>query len=610
MSQNIVPLKMVVTRDPKVQIMTRREFSIFKGASDVVWKKYVAQSYSPTNFNLSTYPPSPSTVVDRVIYIGWPIKITFTGTNTSALPHLINIDQGLDGFRAFPVAQMTQNLNLTINGQGISQNPYVYMPYLQWFAQKNGLPNTYFSGSPSMLDQFSTMNNPVVNAEGGTSNITATARNQLGNYGSSVFYQNPRNAFVYKSIQQTGATQTTVFAELIEPLFISPLIWGKQNGSGLCGVSTMDWTFTFYNLVQRMWQHVPTANLTLTNANIENDGQPYLLFKYLSLSAIDQIPPAIVYDYNKLFYYLNDQGSPLAPGAKTTNTSLTIQPNAIPRRMYVFVRERDADKYTATGNALNTGVTRPDTFAYISNVSIIWDNRAGIQSSTSEFGLYRTALDNGCQMSWYQWQKQVGSVLCFEFGKDIPLDSSIFAPALQGKYNLQVQVEYTNIYDITTQFCLYVMLILEGTMTIMYPNSCQISEGVITQTDILASGQYPEVSEPVIQNLYGGNLFGKVKSFLEQGAETYRKVKDNPITKVVANVAERLPIVGPAVSIARPILGVGHDDEFEYVMEGGRVVKRKKGKKGRKKGKGVIGGELMSMDQLGSRLDDLLEEDY
>lgn len=430
MSQNITPLKMSVIRDPKICVMTEREFGIFKGSNDITFKRFPTTSFSPTSITLSTPPPSPNVITDRVIYLELPMEIEFTGSPANT-QNVIDLAGGLDAFRAMPISQLLQNINLTINGQTISQNTSVYLPYLMNYMMDNKLPQGYYSGSPAMPDTYNTYRADVVNH---------TGNSPFNDYKNSVYYQCPRNAADI-TVVSNSPTAAVIQVTLYEPIILSPLLFGGENASGLVGVSQMDWNLTFYNQIQRIWSHsiavAPAVNQILSATIKFGYGGlvPAFHFKYLTLSDIDSIPPAVTYDYNKMYYYVTESNSDLASGASSQIYSLTVQPNAIPRRLYIFVRERDGAKYNNPGPLLNSttyGVTRPDTAAFITNISVIWNNRSGILSSASAWDLYRISVDNGCSLNWNQWKNQVGSFVCLEFGKDIPLNSALEAPGLQG----------------------------------------------------------------------------------------------------------------------------------------------------------------------------------
>lgn len=145
---------------------------------------------------------------------------------------------------------------------------------------------------------------------------------------------------------------------------------------------------------------------------------------------------------------------------------------------------------------------------------------------------------------------------------------------------MQVQVNFTNIYDVNTQFALYLCTSLDGVFTTLYPSSAALSEGVITMDDVLRSGQYPEVSEHAAQTFYGGNFFGKIKSLFDRGLSEWNKIKSSPITKGIVDVAKMLPEVGPVVQAVAPHVGLGK----------------------KKKGRGLVGANY-----LNSRLHELLE---
>ena len=100
MSNSLVSLPVVAVQDPRVRLENERMFAIIKGGQQVTYYKYPASSFSNSNFNFSTNPPSKQTILDRVAMVQVPFTITFTGTGAGTG----NILQpGRDAFRNFPL---------------------------------------------------------------------------------------------------------------------------------------------------------------------------------------------------------------------------------------------------------------------------------------------------------------------------------------------------------------------------------------------------------------------------------------------------------------------------------------------------------------------------
>src|SRR5690606_32698689 len=132
-----------------------------------------------------------------------------------------------------------------------------------------------------------------------------------------------------------------------------------------------------------------------------------------------------------------------AAGVTNPLSSNNIQLNSIPRRMYIYVRERNQDLYSTPNN--------PDTYFSIENISIQFQNKNGLLASASKQQLYEISVKNHCNMSWTQWSGgpvvnsalpfgstanhygTIGSILCIEYASDIGLDS-IEAPGKLGQY--------------------------------------------------------------------------------------------------------------------------------------------------------------------------------
>jgi hypothetical protein len=144
--------------------------------------------------------------------------------------------------------------------------------------------------------------------------------------------------------------------------------------------------------------------------------------------------------------HITKLGSTLATNTQTSLTLNNIQLPYIPRYVWMYVRESDANKlYTST-----------DTCARVDNVSINFSNQSALLSSATSQDLYvmckQTGLIDSYDMfsgiarsSGFTNVGTVGSFCCFEFGRHISLGSGDLAIGTPGQFNFNGTVTFTNV---------------------------------------------------------------------------------------------------------------------------------------------------------------------
>jgi hypothetical protein len=221
--------------------------------------------------------------------------------------------------------------------------------------------------------------------------------------------------------------------------------------------------------------------------------------------------------------------------------------------MYVWVSQRDRDnKFTDT-----------DTYFSIENINITFNNRTGILANASAHDLYNISQRHKSNISWRQFKKDVGAVLCLRFGEDIPLANLVSAGA-RGNFNISAQILCTNNYPVGIFPTLSVLFVHTGTYTISN-GKCYREIGLLTENDILTvkSNGVAPIPAPHMNNAMGGLAWSDVVSFFKK----LGRAGINVAKKVVPILApEFMPVVQGADVLARTA-GFGK-------MKGGRKLTR------------------------------------
>jgi len=554
--------------DPIIKIDERATYPIIKGGNETTLRQFTTNSASNSSVQFSVPPPNPGTFVSRRFKLKQPVSITFNlqlqGYAGPALNNIQGLTSGRSAFRQYPLASIMKTLNVAINGSTISLPVNdVIKPLLLFHNNNRNLEAREMSTSPGMRDQTQDYtqlsNGPAV-------------KNPLGTFGDSTFREGGgRGGFPYTSftnlgtLSATGALQVSLEAELVEELFLSPLVFGGGDDQGFIGVQAIDINIAWDPNLAKIWSHDPQSEILAGGLfypfSIESmvvdlaaaNGLPSMLFTYVTPPRNMRIPRSLQYYYNDVDRYETVIGTANFNGAYQTMISNNLQLNSIPRFLYIFVKRNTQGQATA-----HQATSSCDAYASLQNLRINWNNKNTLLSNATREQLYEMSRKNGVDLSWGEWSAEdsfmtynntnhptsavdnincvygLGSVICIEFGTDIGLDDGE-APGLIGTYNLQVQVDwqwksrsYTSTGAIAqAQISLFLVTVTPGIFTI-YDNAASQRIGVLSKDQISRSGakvglDYKDTQENLMS---GGMKFRKaVKMARRKGMKRHHSKK-------------------------------------------------------------------------------------
>jgi hypothetical protein len=264
--------------------------------------------------------------------------------------------------------------------------------------------------------------------------------------------------------------------------------------------------------------------------------ESFVYMNFLTPDALQIIPDINNYPYYEPTLYTTTNNEQVPAGTVRREIQMNnIQLNSIPQRLLIFIDEPD--------NAASP--YKSDTYASIQGINISFDNRDSLLAAAQPIDLYNIAAKNNTNLTWTEWNRDCGSVLCLNFGEDIPLRANQ-AVGLRGSYNLRMTVTYNNVKTGGTQgasgvytqvpmegACLSVLVFGVGVMTIAQQNVVR-TVGILTNEDVLRSKMQPAVPYLASGDLYGGGFFDDfAKGFMS-------------VIRPVANIASKvLPFVAP-----------------------------------------------------------------
>lgn len=608
MSLSAYPVKTLIVDDPRIDQDRVPHYIIERSAGDITYRQYQSTSFSSSSITIDTTPPSRDTVVSTKVRIRVPMRIDLTGVGNPLLPNtaaVVNATQpnipeygARSCLRFAPFHQICNNMQVTLNGKTFTEQINRYYEPLMRYGNKDEELGYTESKFPSAQDEY--INYADANRYG-------FVNDPMRRYGDSDKMHCGRLGYMEANITSitNGLNAASIDLVVEEDVSISPLCWGDKPSKGIVGLDTLNLFFAISN-PQRVWSNdaqsmapnvINTVNVSITSA-------PIAEFTYLKPRLSTIIPLITRYPYYLVREY-NILGSNLAPGGSGQTNFQNIQLSQIPRRMYIFARRRDND---LTFNST-------DTYARIDKININFGNRSGILGEASTQTLYKISQENGFRESFSAWNKYVGSVLCLDFGKDIPLDA-LQAPGALQQAQFYFTLDYTNTSDglfpanvgagpvPAIQYSIYCVVIYEG-MMINNNGQILIETGDVSQLDIINSDVVTKVPYDMCRDYLSGGMYGygpldKLKSGFEKLKDFGKKAKPyvSKGSKIVKELSPYIQSISPrvgnvteaAADFVNQLLGQGYTEDEIYSLVQSKV------------GSGLmVGGKKMPKDKLKMR---------
>lgn len=535
MSLNVIPLPTVKVLDPRLSF-EQKQYIVNKGASNVSWQEYPANSVSNSSINISCNPPSRDIAVSRLAMKHFTYQITITGTNTSG-GFLLN--DGYHAPRAYPILSSTDTEkmiigNSTISTSDVRHNWQALLRYGFDHDTRQGVNSV----SCSMLDQAQNY-----------ADLVNSNRNPLASYGENS-YEDTRGGYTgYKVDPQTpGNTSATITLDVFEPIFMSPMKVGNdaQFYTSFIAIDKINYSCTFCDLRRVMslvqGQGAPAGQINIQNISVQLT-YASLLFNYLTPDPTlsEMLPKQLILPYHDIDNFTQDSNKIVQPGETITMSSQAIQVDSIPRRIYVFAKRNKADENAFTSDsfmALDTSVNA---------LNLVWNSRDYF-SGASTADIFNMCKRNGCNLSFSQFSRFVGSPICIDFGSDVGLPGNE-APGRSSKKQFKVSVQMKNVSDETINNPeLVVLCVYEGTFNVVNGKT-SYQTAPLTGQDVVNS----PVDQSMMnkdEDIYGGNIWSSLKNILRKGHDFVKQNKliskslsaipNNPYASVAADITRSL----------------------------------------------------------------------
>ncbi len=587
--------KVNVKDDRIANITDSIKYAVMTGGQSVTPAQFVAISESTSSHTFNIQCPSENTLLDRRTLWDSTAKIQLKIRNNTGIAQnnkdligygnsgapMVNASgasagQAVSALSPFPLHQMCTTMTATINNTSVSINIRDVLPFILRFNDRRELAK-YNSMTPTAFDTYQNYTDAI-----------GAINNPNGSWGNAADNDLvPRGAFPVKFFGADGETplvmsgvggQTAQGVDLItvvefhsvEPLLLSPFMFAdpRYNNQAFYGITNMNLVFNIgsLNRVYRTNLKTYAAGGDVPANSAGFVGAPTffkngfsgskLHFTFLTPHSSDLLPSRNVVSYYNLPRYTTKTPD-IAIDAPATVISQSLQLNQISDKLIIAVRK-------TMGQQQNNDA---DCYLPISGLSIQFNNNAGILSSATAYELFDMSVKNGSNQTWYEFSgeaysssvtatdgvvKTSGSIVVLEFGKDIQLTESYYAPGSLGNFNLQVNVNVknnTNVAINNTNPYELVLITMESGVFVNERGTSQVFTGILTKQDVLEAVSGPAYSRSDVQRYVGSGFFDTLKTIASS-------VKD-----AIAPVAS---VLGP---VAKGVLGAMPDPRAQMASK-------------------------------------------
>ena len=494
--QSQVPFKKYI--DPRLNLNQTQQFSSVESANLINTTEFSlseAQLSGNSAISLTCNPPNRNNVISRCVrkIVKYNVQLTFQtapANNVLILPNFAAAPSYM------PISRTTLNEDITIGNQNISNsNSHIVRETMCRY-----LDDSLYTGTTSMNDTYLRFSDVTNSNRSALAPYGDTAGGQFGNQESRNSYYN------YNGNELKGDGVSTVFNvqfEVNEPLMISPFVFGehRDNAVGIFGVDSMQYNCTFGNL-NNAFNIDSSVTLTpplVTVAPVVTIQRFALRFQYLSPQSTYSMPPNMFWSYYQPnvrtagFETIADGGTLL--GRQTFSLS------GIPRRMYICARDTDT-----------TGTKPLRHLALVENTLSVQINGYNTVKSRSNNQLYDMCKDNGLNITFSQFNKYCGSVICLDFGKGNCALSPEQVAGLSQKNTFEVNADFKNLSGEPIEAQYTVIWVFNGIFR-MDDGATSVQINPLTESTVIsqqASTNLHVDLDP--DDVYGGSLWSGLKS--------------------------------------------------------------------------------------------------
>jgi len=569
-------LDFVNSVDSRLAVLENKKpkYNLPKGVKAIDYRNLPSQNATSTTGTQYTIQLNENQILSNYIVEEITFSATFTVKNTTAPAYVFNNAQFAP--RVSPIDNISQNIQIIINGQSINVNPQDMLTPLMAF---NKDPAYDGKDLPccSMLDTYADLG--TVAAAATFENQSGSLKNPLLDYFASTYGNTGRfcdmqlNAGCNNAVLPIdNSSQARVINFTVrQPIFTGATSLVNDHSGGFLGATNVQINRTFVsNLGARLFEWIaPSANCTLQPNGIAVAISGATLY-YVVYTPDDSfvLPKNTFYPILDYGTYTNTPASAACnPNVVTTISSQTLNLTVIPKCIYVWVAVPNSAK--TVGNSDAPGYQ-------IQNINMTFNGVGGqFSSMTDPIQLYnefclRSGYIKTFSETGYAWTSAVGGA-----GNDISnnriglfgLVCRIDAGSIGGipwdkvsvgsQFNssIQMTVQALNLSASANTPSLFIQVVNDALLEIDGPTSAKLYKGILSQDEVRAirqSAPYDLEYHPMLGGNFFKNAFNKIKRV---GKELYNN-KDE------------------LLKIGKKVLGAGHKRRHSHKrhhMRGGAI---------------------------------------
>jgi hypothetical protein len=541
-------LKLISVKDATIaDIQSEMAYTVKSGASSTTYTSYDASSFTSSTCNWSIPVPSESIVCDRAIKLRSTFGVQFQLTHMPVVQGGATrvFDYGKSfSLQAFPISSCMNSLTCQMNTTQLSCQVKDVLPILLRLTDRQSL-EAYNSGCPSQPDVGYGQYKDMLNTN---SNVMSTMNNAGFNN-----YLTPRGAHQLKqmTIMRTPAGGGQPVAENVsqnlddvftislefetyEPLFLSPFLAHDPStaGGGLLGVNNLTFVAQFDAEFNRMFSQgvyqttAPAGEKYLFNVRMGFTGNnnvfskaPSLTTRFLSLQPTDRVETTNVLPMLEYPMFAKIQAVALPawvvgqPPASIKLTSNSISLAIIPDTIVICCRKpMQSQKWGDTSSFLG-----------ISELSIQFNNSAGLLSGANAYDLWQMSRKNGSNQSFAEFSgfafdnnatagntqgnniPTTGSLVVISPAYDLSLPAFLSSGSM-GQFSFQVQLTAFNQFQSQLQDVEICIMCINSGMLVTQAGMSSTSSGMLNRDMVLNTAQMESVPSSAVHSLVGGKL--------------------------------------------------------------------------------------------------------
>lgn len=613
--------KKVSIVDDRLNTTDSLNYGVFRGGQNVTNVRMPAISATANALNFVVPFPSESTILDREVYLQTNTKylldfgVALPGIATNSPPTTNTGQSGANVYKSpliygynisvgsFPTQRTLDTIQLQINNNITTINSSDVFPALLRCA--DALDWEKENMTASAVDRIALCDKEIF--MGNNSNLSSYDLVQANKFiGNGSFYVDitpvtalPQNyndtltPYAYGS-DATGAGTRYFVLEFksVEPLIVQPLIWNKtvSNKQGIYGIQNLSVVCNYGNLAkaiklapnaiqQSVVAGVPGLIVGASNLNfsVRNGFASYALpnpaisqligncelqMKYITPHGTDVKPARNVCPLLEFPRYITSglQSVGAAVQSVSANNSFILTPvgatlnsqtftfNQVPDKLIIFVRPDSSFRNDSTYN---------DFALPIKNVTIQWNNHAGILANATQEQLFHMSKEAGSNQDWLQFTGHAnalrgrnvaidglylaslpisvfpggvpppvpqsspgggisyagpvpevldvatsGSYLMLDMGKHLELTEPFYAPGSLGSFQLQMNLQVENYIESSVQPEVVIIAVNSGIL-VTEKGQTSAYTGILTKSDVLDAALQEPYSHMDIKRIVG-----------------------------------------------------------------------------------------------------------